>query len=71
MRYVKKYTDEDFLRALDSKKLRTAGHIAKNLDCTLPTAKAYLKSLKERKLIEAVSIDDGDIIAYKLKKVRH
>jgi len=68
MRYEQKYNDQDFLDALDNTKLRTAGYIAKKIKCTLPTAKSYLKSLTERNLIESVSIDDGQIVAYKLKK---
>jgi len=70
MRFENKYTDSDFINALDEKKLRTAGFIAKKLGCTLPTAKSYLKSLTERNLITAEYIDDGEITSYKLKKVK-
>lgn len=67
MRYEQKFKDDDFYNALDKKKLRTAGFVAKQIGCTLPTAKSYLKSLTERNLIESIAIDDGQIIAYRLK----
>lgn len=67
MRFEPKFTDEDILAALDKTKPRTAGYIAKQLNCTLITAKSYLKSLLERKKIKAISIDDGAITAYLLK----
>jgi predicted ArsR family transcriptional regulator len=67
MRFEPKYTDNDVLNVLDKTKLMTAGFIAKRLGCTLQTAKTYLKSLTERNLIEVVEIDEGQIVAYKLK----
>jgi hypothetical protein len=66
-RFKTQYNDENFLNALNKTDLRTAGYIAGVVGCTLPTAKTYLKSLTERNLIESVSIDDGQITAYKLK----
>ena len=67
-RFKTQYTEENFLNALSKTDLRTAGFIAGVVGCTLPTAKTYLKSLTEREIIDAVLIDDGQIVAYKLKK---
>jgi predicted ArsR family transcriptional regulator len=66
-RFKTQYTEDNFLNALSKTDLRTAGYIAGVVGCTLPTAKTYLKSLTERNVIEVVFIDDGEIIAYKLK----
>jgi predicted ArsR family transcriptional regulator len=66
-RFKTQYTEDNFLNALSKTDLRTAGYIAGVVGCTLPTAKTYLKSLTEQNLIESVSIDDGQIVAYKLK----
>jgi hypothetical protein len=66
-RFKTLYTENDFVSTLSKTDLRTAGYVARVIGCTLPTAKTYLKSLTECDLVEIVEIDDGEIIAYRLK----
>ena len=66
-RFKTLYTENDFVNALSKTELKTAGYIALSVGCTRQTAKTYLKSLTERDLVTIVEIDDGEIIAYRLK----
>jgi hypothetical protein len=67
MRYERTFTDEDFLKSLSKTSFRTAGFIATQVGCTLPTAKSYLNSLAERKLITKIPVDEGKTFVYTLK----
>lgn len=65
MVFTPKYTDEDFLTALDRQNFRTAAYIAKKVGCKLDTAKMALTRLAEAGKVERMEIDDGNIIAYR------
>lgn len=59
-----KYTEEDFLNALNGE-LRTLGGITKKVGCARMTCMNYINSLVEAGKVEKLSVDDGQLFVYK------
>lgn len=67
-KFEQKYTEEDFLKVLGGEP-KTVGYIAKLVGCSRSTAVTYLNTLKEKKKVTRMSIDDGNQFAWSLVEV--
>ena len=68
MTFETKYTEEDFLTAINGG-LKTTGYITKTVGCARRTAETYLKDLQKAGKIAKVPIDNGLSNAWKIKEL--
>jgi hypothetical protein len=66
-RFEAKYTEDDFLNAINGG-LKTTGYVAKKVGCVRSTAVLYLDKLRDAGKIEELPIDDGAAHVWKIVK---
>lgn len=69
-RFQTQFHDEDFIGAMATDGLYTAGFLAGVVGCSAKTAGFYLKKLAAAGRINAVAVDEGRSTLYQLKKRR-